>query len=325
MKLALLLVLVACKGEPPPPAPGSGSQAPARKFGVVADLPGTPALVAGSRTFALHGDDRWYEVKAGALVENRAVAAAIASEADVTNVLYGTLPVIVAGEEHHERHLRLTPSPSEVILPGLALKIVTTKLGLEGWLYTHELATELALAQGGEIAMTKFPDRTGPLPENLSPVRAKLCEHPQILDVAASDTSVFALVGECNETVPLRLFEYAKQDADPIVRELAVTDLSDEKLVVSPAGKATVAGIRAGKLVPGDVAASRLLAALASGDSVWALVVDPSGKHTVVRDGTPVSVDLAPSAIGYDETLGAVILATDGKRSRVYAERVLTR
>ena len=324
MRIALLLALAACKGDPPPPAPGAGSPAPARKFGVVADLPGTPALVAGSRTFALHGDDRWYEVKAGALVENPPIAAAIAGEADVSNVLYGTQPVIVAGEEHHERHVRLTPSPSQVTLPGLALKIVATKDGLEGWLYTHELATEIALVRGGAIAMTKFPDRVGPLPENLSPVRAKLCAHPQILDVAASDASVFALVGECNESVPLRLFEYAKPDAAPIVREVPATDLTDEKLVVSPAGKPTVAGIRGGKLVPGDVAASRLLAAVASGDSVWALVVDASGKHTVVRDGVPVAIDLAPSALGYDETLGAVILATDGKRSRLYAERVLS-
>jgi hypothetical protein len=59
MRLALLLALAACKSDPPPATTGSGSAppAPSRKFGVVAELPGTPALVAGTRTFALHGDD----------------------------------------------------------------------------------------------------------------------------------------------------------------------------------------------------------------------------------------------------------------------------
>jgi hypothetical protein len=157
--------------------------------------------------------------------------------------------------------------------------------------------------------------------------------------VAASDASVFTLFGECSELAPLRLLEYPAQDADPIDRQLMVEKqlgTTDEKLVVTRANKVFVLGIRAaklvtapmidGNLVPAEsVPASRLLAALASGDTVWALVVDPTGKHSVVRDGAPVAVDLAPSAIGYDETLGAVILATDGKQSRLYAERALTR
>jgi len=337
MRIALLLVVLACKSEPPPPsAPGSGSAtSPVRAFGVVAELPGTPALINGTRTFALHGDDRWWDVKAGVLVENQPIAAAIASEQAVSNVLLGTTPVVVAGEEHHEKHARFTPAREEVPLFGLASKIVTTKSGLEGWLYTDELLEKVALVTGGTVTMPKRVDRIGPIPENLSPVRAKLCEHPRVIDVAASDTSVFALVGECSNQTPLRLLEYPNQDADAIDRQLAALDIADAKLVTA-AGKVSVAGVRGGKLVlapvvdgnlvPAEsVPASRLLAALASGNSVWALVVDPTGKHTVVRDGKPVAVELAPSAIGYDETLGAVILTTDGTKSRLYAERALIR
>ena len=338
MRVALLLVLLACKSEPPPPsAPGSGSAtAPVRAFGVVAELPGTPALVAGTRTFALHGDDRWWDVKAGVLVENRPIAAAIASEQAVSNVLLGATPVIVAGEEHHEKHARFTPAREEVPLFGLASKIATTKRGLEGWLDSDELREEVALVDGGTVTMPKRVDRIGPIPENLSPVRAKLCEHPRVIDVAASDTSVFALVGECSPQAPLRVLEYKAQDADPIDRQLSVLDIADAKLVVTRDGKLTIAGIRAGKLVVAPIvdgkpvpaehgAASRMLAALASGDSVWSLVVDPSGKHTVLRDDKPVEVELPPAAIGYDETLGAVILSTDGSTTRLYAERALIR
>jgi hypothetical protein len=165
----------------------------------------------------------------------------------------------------------------------------------------------------------------------MSPVSAAR-EEPHVQDVAASDQRVFALVTECSELAPLRLAEYANQDDDPKDTQLQTRrdlGLTSEKLVVSRTGTVHVVGVRDKKLaidrlVNGNLKpatfgpVSRVLAAIASDDeAVWALVVDGAGTATVVRDGTPMTIEGAPTALGFDETLGVVVLAS----GKLYAER----
>lgn len=329
MKRVLVIALVlACKSEAPPPQVGSASSAAARGFGVLAEIRGDATLVPGTRRFALRIGGRWYEPKAGTLVENKALG----GTPEASEVFLGVTPIVVVGEEHHEKHVRFTTAREEVPLIGLATRIESTRDGLEIWAFTHELAKSLALVRATTVTYPKPFARVGPLPESMSPVSARLCEEPHVQDVAASDQRVFALVTECSPLAPLRLAEFTNEEAEPKQTQLATRrdlGISFEKLVVSRSGRVHVVGVRDKRLaidtlVDGNLKSAtfgpvaRVFSAIAADDeAVWTLVIDTAGKAVVLRDGTPMTIEGAPSALGYDETLGVVVLAT----GQLYAER----
>lgn len=324
--------VLACKSESKQEAPALAKQ----PLGVVAEIRGKATLVPGTHRFALRTDRGWYESEAGALVDKPALATAIAREVDalgdVVDVFLGTTPIVVGGEDHHEVHVRITPERVPSGFDGIATKIETTRAGREIWAYTHELTKHLAFAASGSATPAPLFERLAPVPESASPVSRRLCEVPQVQDVAASDRLVHALVVECNEDAPLRLVTYDRDNPVelrlPSRRALGITF---EKLAVARDGTAALVAVRDRKLaiVRSDgrsttfTGASRVFAAAVADDgAVWAFILDDAGKPALTRDGRPIDLERrTASALGYDDKLGVVVLATGISAMWLLAER----
>jgi hypothetical protein len=145
MKRWLVIALVlACKSDKRAGTQvGSASSAPPHVFGVLAEIRGDVTLVRGTRRFALRVGGRWYEPRDGTLVENKSLG----GTPETSEVFLGVTPIVVVGEEHHEKHVRFTSAREEVPLIGLATRVESTRDGLEIWAYTHELARTRARAR----------------------------------------------------------------------------------------------------------------------------------------------------------------------------------
>lgn len=292
-----LLLLVACRREPAPPV-----------FGVAAELRGEVTLVAGTSRFALHVDERWYESERGALVE-RAVRVPREGE-----VFLGKTPIVIAGEEHAETKFRITPARVAIDTPYVPTQIETLADGREIWAYTEALVSNVMVDL---VPMTPLA-RTGPVPPDLSPVRARVCEHPALVDLSASATAAYALFLECDPNTARRLVEIG--GGETRLPSRAEVPLSSEKLagrVLVGVEDGKLAIMREGKRVRHG-AATRVLRAISADDgAVWTHAIDGNGAQTVARDGVPVELGAPPVAIARDTVLGVVVLAG----ARLYAER----
>lgn len=325
-RVVLAGLLLACKSEQRE-LPAAANQ----PLGIVAEIRSKATLVPGTWRFALRTEHSWYESARGALAAEPGLGAAIAREVDalggVVDVFLGVTPIVVGGEDHHEVHVRVTPDRVPIELDGLATKIETTRAGREVWAYTHHL-TKHGAVDGRPMPQL---ERLAPVPESASPVSRKICQTPQVQDVAASDRLVHVLVVECNEDAPLRVLTY---DGDkptelrlPSRRALGI---AFEKLVVARDGTASIVAVRDRKLAivrsDGTLAtfgpANRVFAAVLSVDgAVWAFL-DDAGKPAITRDGKLVELDgRTASALAYDDKLGVVVLATGINAMWLYAER----
>ena len=340
MRLLVVAALVACKGDTPPP-----KTEPVRPpLSVAVEVRGPAQLVLGTGKVALRAGDRWFDFVDGKPVENAATAAAITTQLAAmggeADIFLGATPILVGGEHHHEKHLR--PDGTRIDIHGVALEIVSMRGGTEVWRYDHELASQVALVMG--LTVTEMPSLELVAPElaGMSPVSRRKCAVPQIVDLDASEFA-YALVVECNEAAPIRVMAYER--ADQRVRDIRLP--SPEALRFKPQVLAVrdkrvdVVGIRAPdllavtKLVDGTTpdgtvtttlaGVSRVLAAVIADDgALWVLATTNDG-IVVTRDGKPVPLDgKRPAQLGFDRTLGVVVLVTGINAQYLLAEHATT-
>lgn len=291
-KSAVLLFVLACKGEPA-----------TRGFGIAAEVTGPASLVRGTASFGL-ATDTWYD----GLVENPAAGkeiAALRAKHGAIEIYLGKTPIVVGGEEHHEESVRITPAPVAIDTRVIPTKVELLPDGREVWAYTEALVSNITV---DGVAATPLA-RIGALPADLSPVRAKLCAHPTLLDIAGP----YALFVECDDAVPRRLVQVGGAETKlpsraalpldhellAVGRDVRLVGVQDGKLAIVRAGKATLYG-----------PATRVLAAVvADDDAVWTLALTADGTPGLARDGVAIPLEEAPSALARDATLGVVVLA----------------
>ncbi|MBA3398010.1 MAG: hypothetical protein H0T89_35625 [Deltaproteobacteria bacterium] len=320
---------------------------PAGPLGVVAEVRGEAMLVGDAGRFALIVERRrWFDAAGGALRERPELSAPLARTlADLepfAEVHLGSAPVVVGGEEHHEQHIRLEPAPRPIAVTGIVVEIAMAGPGEELWRTEHELRTELASFDGQATTMTTTTTmmtttpipallRIGPDANHRSPVQAKLCAQPRIIDLvgvvtAGAGSRIDALVTECNDATPIRIVSYRWPGPRASVTTLASPaelGFRPERLVVTPRGEAVVVGTRAGQLAIGRVGTdhqvtvtttlagvSRVTTALAAVDaSIWTLTLGASDDWIVARDGVAVTL-VDPTGSGDPEQLQPLQLAS---------------
>lgn len=328
----VVLALVACKGDKPrPPALVQITAAPS----------GELALIPGTHRVALRfGDQGWIELADGAEVGHPELGKAIAlaaGDGGLAEVFLGAMPIVIAGEHHHETVVRITPARIPIELHGSVYEIVTTSDNREAWRYEHEVVSQLAFVAGSEVTPVAPLAKLGPDDDAASPVRRRLCRTPRVLDLDAAGATVYALVTECSPRAPIRVVAY---DAPDRAREIRVQSaeqlqLAPAVLAVSRTGDAAIAGIRApGRLAIARIAAggtatvtahldgvTRVHGAVVADDgAVWVLAFTSAGA-VLARDGLPVALanqhgePLVPEQLAYSRGHGVVVLATrDGAR-----------
>jgi hypothetical protein len=168
----------------------------------------------------------------------------------------------------------------------------------------------------------------------ISPVGAKKCAAPQIVDLASTSEAIAALLVECNPDAPIRIATYRWPGPTSQLARFATTKqlgFEPSQLVVAPDGTRALVGAGAGKLVIAREASNGRLvpraslanvtvvvdAAIAGDGAVWTLAIANGDDWQVARDGVLVRVadpsgkPLRPSRLAFDEHHGIVVLAGD--------------
>jgi hypothetical protein len=295
----LFMLLAACKGE-----------SAKRGFGIAAEITGTASLVRGTSRFGVL-TETWYD----GLVENAPAGksiAALQAQHGAIEIFLGKTPIVIGGEEHHEEKLRITPAPIAIDTHAIPTKVELLPDGREVWAYSEALVSNIMIDGVPAPPLA----RVGPLPDELSPVRKKLCEHPTLLDIAG----VYALFVECDDKTPRRLvqiggaeIELPSRAALPLDHELLAVG-RDVRLVGVQDGKLAI--VRGAKVTLYGPATRVLGTVVADDDAVWTLALTADGIPAITRDGVAMPLAEAPTAIARDAKLGVVVLA--GKA--LYAE-----
>lgn len=289
---ALLVLLVACSSE----------RAPQKQqgFGVVATVGNATMLTNGERV-ALRDGARWFDIENGKLVENLALGAAVARESEALgtpDVHLGATPIVVGGEHHQEKHVRV-PSRDLVPLDGIATEIVVAG-DREAWRYEHELVSTLAFVRGAIVEPIAPIALAGGEVEQPSPVSQRRCKHPRVADLDVARDTVYALVVECTGHTRVIAYPGAVETRVEPADALAVSRTGEIRTVAAAA-------------VPG---ATRVLQAVFADDGALWVLATTATNTIVARDGAPMPVT-QPRQLARDATLGVVVLAGD----KLYAER----
>lgn len=290
MSRALLLLLVACSERAPQK----------HGFGVVATV-GNATLLTNGQRVALRDGARWLDIENGKLVENLALGAAVARESEalgMAEVLLGATPVVVGGEHHHEKHVRV-PSRALVPLHGIATEIVVAG-DREAWRYEHELVSTLAFVRGATVEPIAPIALAGGEVEQPSPVSQRRCKHPRVADLDTARDTVYALVVECTGHTRVIAYPGAVETRVEPADALAVSQTGELRAVAAGA-------------IPG---ATRVLQAIVADDGALWVLATTATSTIVVRDGKPMPV-AQPRQLARDATLGVVVLAGD----KLYGER----
>lgn len=333
MRIAIAIALCACgksaERTPAGSASGSGlgSSSPAPPaLRVVSRLPAASVLIPGSRRIAIDADGRWLESQHGELQPVPATAAAVTrlrGELGELELHLGRDVIAIGGEEHHEKYLRLLATGARPIAfdDAHVSQVVATDTH-EVWSYQDKLRSRLAIV-AAEGAVSPLPDLAlvGKPITGVSPVSTKLCATPAIKDVAATRSSVVALVVECDLDAPVRLVTYRWPGPTATVQTLASRrTLGFEPVQLAVTGDVhAIAGTGDGQIHvlrvgtdPKRIAATALTALEVAPDgATWVLAGD-----TLWRDGVamtprdPAGSAVTPRALACDEQLGIVVLAS---------------
>ncbi len=325
---------------------------PGAPLEVVAEIRGEAMLVGEAGRFALIAERRWFDAVDGSLRERAELSAPLARTladlGELAEVHLGSAPVIVGGSDHHEQHIRLEPAPRPIAVTGIVVEIATAGTGEELWRIEHELRIGLASFDGQMSTTSPTPipalPRIGSDADHRSPVQAKLCAQPRIIDLvgvvtAHAGSRIDALVTECNDATPIRIVSHRWPGPQVTVTTLASPaelGLRPERLVVTPRGEPVMVGTRAGQLAIGRVGAdrqititstlagvSRVTTAVAAADSsIWTLTLGGADDWIVARDGVAITL-VDPS--GAPAPLRAVQLAGDPRLGIVVLARSATR
>jgi len=350
VRIAVTLLALAACGKSPSDAPvaGSGSAAPKPALRAIAKL-SSPTLVAGSRRIAITTGEDWLESAPGGPRNAPAIAAHIArlraSLGGDFEVFLGTHPIVVAGEEHHEQYLRITPEPRAIALDGHLVRVAAVRSGDELWQLEERLRDQLAIVDAsGTLTPVPPYELIGSPITGISPVSARKCSTPQIVELASTGIAIAALIVECNPDSPIRIATYRWPGAASVVERLAsATELGFEPkhLVVSPNGTLVLVGAAGGKLVVARVASDRKVtqrsslehvtrvveAALADDGSVWTMTIGRDDAWQLARDGELVTIAdpsgtlLRPKQLAFDQVFGVVVIASSAAESWLLVER----
>lgn len=316
MRAALVVVIIliaACGSKSPDPEP-----APTLKQ--IGRFPGATLVASSGGRVALAMPERWYEVIAGGTREVPTIGAELAklrAQHGDLELFLGVDPVVVAGEEHHEEVTRLVPEPRPIAFEGHIVRVVASR-DAEVWQFEERLRARLALVDvRGETLLPAHENIGAPI-VSPSPVSAKRCAAPAILDLYAQGDEIHALLVECNPAAPVRVVTYGRGATGFAIRNQLAIQPTELVLKPSQLAGTVVVGIADGKLAisrrsgttRSTIAASLVLeAVLASDGSVWTLTTTERDERALARDGIVVSLAARPSQLGLDDDAGVVVLA----------------
>jgi hypothetical protein len=317
------------EAAPPPPAADASPR--------LVPLARVPAaqLVAGGGRVALVTPDGWLALTRAGLgpdVELSRQLAALRDEHGELEVFLGRHPIVVAGEDHHEDHVRLGPSPSRVAIDGHLVRVAALPGGPELWQIEDRLVARLAVIAGepagSELALLPAHDNAGPAFAAPSPVSAKRCAAPAIVDLAAAADAIHALLVECHPDAPVRIVTYRFGERGVPITEI-VTLPSPATLGFSPTHVTTTREVvgaadgrlwRAGRGAPRAVreGVTLVLEAVAADDgAVWTLATSADGTRRLSREAAivalrdPTGALVTPVALAHDAERGLTVLAGD--------------
>jgi hypothetical protein len=303
----------------------------------------TSSLLVGTRRVAIVADQGYYEP--GAPVQLRGTIttelAKLRAQFNSPELFLGTHPIVVGGEEHHEKHLQLTPAPREVALDGHLVRVAALPTGIEVWQYDEKLQAHLAVvAADGTIKALPDHPLVGPPLVTDSPVLAKQCATPKIADLVATADAVIALIVECSPRAPVRLMSYRWPGPSWTVETVGTSEqFGFEPLrVVASSDRRALVGLAKGKVAihrftrtPDDHVLdgiTRVIGAAMSDDgAVWTLTIATGDVWQVARNGIVVPTSdasgavLRPAQLGFDARHGVVILARNAASVWLISER----
>jgi hypothetical protein len=345
--IALACVLGCGSAKESRPSTGSGSGPGATSApGTVrrlASVHPSGKLIAGTRRVALVTEQGYLEPGAPPTPGGQVSAELekLAKEFLLPEVFLATHPIVVGGEEHHEKHVQLTPAPREVELHGHLVRAVALADGKDVWQFEEKLRARLAVVDE-RGALLPLPDHelVGPPLDHPSPVVAKQCATPKIADLAATAGVAIALLIECHADAPVRVVSYTWPGPKIEVERLPSTKQLgfEPDHVVAAGDRRALIGAAANKLVIHRLGnarredlldgTTRVLAATMTDDgAVWTLTIGASGARQVARDGVPVRLAdpsgaaLSPQGLGFDLRHGVTILAHDRASAWLFGER----
>jgi hypothetical protein len=302
----------------------------------------TSTLLVGTRRVGIVADQGYYEPGAPPVLRGTLSTelGKVTAELGIPEKFLGVHPIIVGGEEHHEKHIQLTPAPREVDLHGHLIRVVSLPIGVDVWQFEERLRAQLAVVdEAGKVTVLPDHELVGPPLADPSPVLAKQCAAPQIADLIVNGDAAIALLTECNPDAPVRLVTYRWPGPAPTVERLGSTKelgWKPDHLVASGDRRALV-GAAHGKLVIHRLGATRrddllagvtrvIEAVMTDDGAVWTLTI-AGDDWQVARDGVVVPLAdssgtaMKPAQLGFDSRHGVVVLARHPAAVWLFSER----